>query len=335
MGRISSLFVHRVLACVDARVDTDALLREVGVDPDASADAAVMVRDVDYYEMLERLADEDPRAADLPLRVGARMRCADFGAVGLAMQSAPTLVAGWQRCARYGRFLTSVSTYGVEETPDAADLHLYRAGERRTGLCMSNEATLAGLYAISSEVAAQPFRPQAVFFRHAARTSPDVHEAHFGCPVHFDSDRDALRVAREVLEGPNRLGDESTMRFFDAHLEQELARRSASAPVDVRVRTCIARSLSEGVPTVSEIAAQLGTSGRTLQRQLADVDRTFQGLVDEARRHVAERLLAETDYPLADVAFLTGFSEQSALTRAFRRWTGTTPRAFRLKRRSA
>jgi AraC-like DNA-binding protein len=53
--------------------------------------------------------------------------------------------------------------------------------------------------------------------------------------------------------------------------------------------------------------------------------------VDEARRELAERLLRETEYPLAEVAFLTGFSEQSAFNRAFKRWAGQTPRSFRLE----
>jgi AraC-like DNA-binding protein len=57
---------------------------------------------------------------------------------------------------------------------------------------------------------------------------------------------------------------------------------------------------------------------------------SYQTLVDESRRQLAERLLRKTDFSLAEVAFMTGFSEQSAFTRAFRRWAGQTPRSFRL-----
>ena len=71
-------------------------------------------------------------------------------------------------------------------------------------------------------------------------------------------------------------------------------------------------------------------SGRTLQRRLSDRGYSFQTLVDDSRRELAKRLLKETDYPLAEIAFLTGFSEQSAFTRAFKRWAGQTPRSFRI-----
>ena len=71
-------------------------------------------------------------------------------------------------------------------------------------------------------------------------------------------------------------------------------------------------------------------SGRTLQRRLSERGYSFQTLVDESRRQLAEQLLQQTDYSLAEVAFMTGFSEQSAFTRAFKRWAGQTPRSFRL-----
>ena len=71
-------------------------------------------------------------------------------------------------------------------------------------------------------------------------------------------------------------------------------------------------------------------SGRTLQRRLSEQGYSFQNLVDESRRQLAEQLLQQTDYSLAEVSFMTGFSEQSAFTRAFKRWAGQTPRSFRL-----
>ncbi len=70
-------------------------------------------------------------------------------------------------------------------------------------------------------------------------------------------------------------------------------------------------------------------SARTLQRRLADSGVTYQNLVNQARLELAQSLMGETSYSLAEIAFLTGFSEQSAFTRAFKRWVGKTPGAFR------
>lgn len=97
-----------------------------------------------------------------------------------------------------------------------------------------------------------------------------------------------------------------------------------------RVRRAVTDTLSNGVPTLSAIASEMGLGPRTLQRRLSDSGHSFQGIVDLARKELALRLLRETELCLAEIAFLTGFSEQSGFTRAFKRWAGQTPRSYRL-----
>ncbi len=331
MGQITSLFVHKVIRQVHDSLDRRALLESVGVDPDAAVDPSIMVADTAYYEYLETIARSDPDAIDLPLRVGASMRCDDYGAFGLAWKSAPNLRSSFERGERYARVLTSVALYEVRDADEGVYFHLHREGERRLGLRLSNEATIASSFAISQQVSTGRFQPLAVYFKHRAPPSTAAHERHFGCPVHFGTDRDAILASPECLRAPNRLGDPAIATFFDTHLEQELAKFDDAASLDRRVRIQVSRALSQGIPKVSDIAARLGMSGRTLQRRLSDRGHSFQTLVDESRRELAERLLQETGYPLAEVAFLTGFSEQSAFNRAFKRWAGQTPRSYRIK----
>lgn len=331
MGVVTSLFVHKVAAQVDPSVDRRGLMESVGVDPDAAVDPALMVRDTDYYAFLERIARADSGALDLPLRVGASMRCDEYGALGLAWKSAPNLRGCYDRMERYARVLTSVSSHEVRDAEEGAYLLLHREGDRRLGLRLSNEATIASAASISQQVSTGTFRPLSVYFKHAAPGSTEAHERHFGCPVHFGSGMDALLVSHETLERPNRLGDESIARFFDTHLEEELSKLGDEETLDQRVRIQVSRVLSEGVPKVGDIARDLGMSGRTLQRRLSARGLSFQSVVDEARRQLAERLLRQTSYPLAEVAFLTGFSDQSAFQRAFKRWAGQTPRSYRLR----
>ena len=329
VGQITSLFVHKVVAQVSASLDRSALLRSVGIEPDAPVDPKQMIADSDYYGLLERLAAEDPAVIDLPLRTGASMRCADYGAFGLAFKSALSLRGSFQRSERYARVLTSVASYGIEDTPEGTHAHLFRDGTR-LGLRMSNEATLASILTIGREVSSVALVPLRVAFKHPAPSTTDAHERFFGCPTVFGADRDSLLFPTEVIDAPNQVGDASICQFFDTHLEKELATLEDDAGLDQRVRIQVSQSLSEGVPKISDIAAKLGMSGRTLQRRLSDQGHSFQTLVDESRRQLAERLLKQTEYSLAEIAYLTGFSEQSAFSRAFKRWAGQTPRSYRL-----
>lgn len=309
--------------------DKDALLRTLGLERGGPVDPAHMIEDWEYYDFLERVAEVDTDPVTLPLRVGAAMRCDDYGAFGLAWKSATTLRGSFDRAERYALVLTSVAMYEVEPAPGGAFMHLHREGERRLGLRLSNEATLASIASISREVASGTFRPEEVHIRHPAPDSTAAHEAYFGCPVRFGSGRDALLVSEATLHTPNRLGDPGIVGFFDAHLAAEIDQLDDSIGLVGRVRDLVTASLSGGVPLLSDVAARLAMSGRTLQRRLADEGTSYQELVDDSRHELAKRLLRETDFSLIEVAFMTGFSEQSALTRAFKRWVGRTPGAFR------
>ena len=335
MGQVTALFAWKVAAQLHGSVDRAALLRSVGIDPDAAVDPAQMLAADDYYAFFERAARADPDGAALPLRVGGSMRADEYGAFGLAWKSAPSLSGSYERAERYARVLTSVTRYEVRDAGHDVQMLLHREGERRLGLRLSNEASIASIVAISQQVTTAGFQPAAIHFKHPAPGPAAAHEKHFGCPVHFGADTDSLCVPRQQLLAPNRLGDASIAQFFDAHLETELSQLDDDTGLEQRVRIQVAQCLSEGIPKVSDIAARLNLSGRTLQRRLSDRGVSYQALVDAARRELAERLLKDTGYPLAEIAFLTGFSEQSAFNRAFKRWAGHTPRSYRLKVQSS
>jgi AraC-like DNA-binding protein len=98
--------------------------------------------------------------------------------------------------------------------------------------------------------------------------------------------------------------------------------------VSRRVLHEVARRLNGTAPEVGAVASALAMSPRALQRALKEEGSTFQGILDEARRAVAERELRSPGATAAEVALLLGYSESSAFTRGFRRWTGMTPSAW-------
>ncbi|MBK5968894.1 MULTISPECIES: AraC family transcriptional regulator [Thiorhodovibrio] len=334
MSQLTSLYVYKVVGQASPGVDTADLVKQFGLDPEGPIDPTRMVSSAEYYDFFAALAHRDPNGLALPLRIGAAMRSDDYGAFGLAWKSAPNLRGSFVRAERYGHVLGAAETYSLESTCDGLFFNLDKAGDGRLGMLLSNEASLSAVDTISREVSSRAFVPLAVHFKHVPRGDISVYEAHFGCPVYFESRRDALLVSKESLDAPNRLGDETIVGFFDRHLEQQLASLTQESHLELRVRRAVANLLSEGVPTVSSIASELAMSARTLQRRLSEQGHSFQGVVDMARKDLAQRLLAETDYSLAEVAFLTGFADQSGFTRAFKRWAGQTPRSYRFGART-
>ena len=335
MDEISAMFVHKIVNVAAGNgTENGSKRREwfgsVGLDPDAEVDPRHMVSDSDYYNLCERIARESELGMSLPLKAGGAVCCDDYGAFGLAWKSAINLRGSYERAERYARVLSSVAFFEVVPEGEKTYLTMHWEGERSLGLRVSNEQTVAEVVQLSREVSPGDFAPEAVYFKHLSPGSTAAHEEYFGCPVHFGADRDGFLVSESSLNLPNRLGDPAISQFFDAHMEKELRELSDENGLDKRVKIQISQALSEGVPTVTDVALRLGMSGRTLQRRLADQDLSFKTLVDESRRELAERLLRETDYALNEIAFLTGFSEQSAFNRAFKRWAGQTPRSYRL-----
>ncbi len=177
-----------------------------------------------------------------------------------------------------------------------------------------------------------PFAPVAAFIQHPMPRTKVHHENFLGCPVTFDAPQDALLFTPDSLEHPNQLGDEGISQYLVSHLDADLLDVKDEGPLVTQVKDVIAQSLSEGAPKMADIARQMGLSVRSFHRRLSDHGVSFQSLTEETRRELAEGLLRDDAYSPAEVAFLTGFSEQSSFTRAFKRWVGLTPATYRKHR---
>ena len=280
MGYVTAIFARRMIQAAGESVDGSAMLRSVGLDPDEPLDVAERISDEAYYDLLERIASEMDPAHELPLRVGPLMRPDDYGALGLAWKSAPTVRSSLERVERYCRLWTDNLTYEICDHDRGVDFIVHRFGERRLGMKLSNEATLASATSLIRQTSSPRFRPLAVSLKHAAPRSISAHERYFGCPVHFGSDRDALSISGEVLERSNRLADDGISRFLLSHLDAEIESLGAETPIESLVEREVSRSLSEGIPRMADVARRLAMSESTLHRRLSERGDSFKSLVD-------------------------------------------------------
>ena len=334
MGWISTVFVHKALDAAVAleSVDSDvrmALFESVGIDPSAPVDPGAMISDGDFFGLLERIAELDDRGRSVPIQMGASMSCDDYGAFGLAFKSAPDLLGSYARVERYGKVVTSIANFRVERSGTSVFMEVIQGRDRRLGLKMTNELALAAAMSISREVSANDFTPVAVHLMSDRPADDSAYRDHFCCPIHFGADRDALEVSATVASRANRLSDDGMSKFFETHLDTQLGQINDTSELERHIVDQIGEALSEGVPTLAEVAGRLGMRTRTLQRRLSADGLAYQDLVLDARKTLSEQLPRRTDYALAESAILTEFSNQSAFTRAFNRWHGQTPANYR------
>lgn len=324
--QVSSLFAAKAVAQADPQ-QAERALAKVGLPRAMLADPASRVLVDQHHALFTALAESERPEIGFHMRTSASMRCDDFGTLGLTMRSAPTLRSSIERLERYARLFNAYSLFDFEEFEGEAWWTNARTAAN-DGARLSNEAALGTFVALWRDANGEEFAPARVQFMHQPVGSLAPLEAHFRCPVTYGAAVDAIVIRRADLDRPNRVGDRHIWDFLRRHLEESLG-LTMEDRIDREVVVHVAKTLSEGVPRLEDVARHLGIGSRTLQRRLSELGLSYQSLVEEARREVALRLVAQGRQSLIEVAFLTGFAEQSSFTRAFKRWSGQTPRAFR------
>ena len=314
-------------ALLAARVDADALLREAGIAPEQLSDpqARLPVAQTTRLWKLAVAATGDPAFG---LRVAREVQPTTFHALGYALAASATLGEAFGRAARYCRIVT-----------DAGELALEAVGEECHVLLRSvigesapaEEATdaFAALQARTARaLAGRSVLPLRVELRRSRPADTAPYERAFHAPVRFAAADNRLVFAATDFSRPLEGANPELARLNEGLAAQQLARLDA-ADLPARLRALMIERLPDGEPTAAALAAALHLSLRSLQRKLAERGLRYEGLLDDTRRELAQAHLRDPRLSLNETAFLLGFSDASSFTRAFRRWTGLTPSAWR------
>lgn len=169
----------------------------------------------------------------------------------------------------------------------------------------------------------------AVRLRDAAPADLEPLTRTFAAPIVFGAEADALVFPRAILGLPVHGADPGLARTLLPQLEHELRGRGGDAAFVAELRGQVQALLGEGDALAGAVARALGTSERTMQRRLRQAGTSLREVVDAVRRDTALTQLGRPEATVTDIAFMLGFSDLSAFSRAFRRWTGASPSAYR------
>lgn len=319
-----------------------SLLREHGVDPlPLVAEFGLTLAHFDQpeymlpYEERSRLLVRCAAAAGCPhfgLLVGQRAGLSSFGLVGFLMQSAPDVRAAIDAVVRYFPLHNPNATTELVE-----DGRYVRFGHT----ILSHEA--AGREHIVDLSAAIMFNAMAVLCGHGgapvevrlARERPQdtgPYQRFFQAPLVFDATDTGLTIAASWLDRPLSTADP----LLHLMMRERIAELASQVGEDVasQLRRLLPSQLAARGASVTDAARSLGIGVRTLNRRLADSGTSFAELRNEARYAMARQLLGGTAMPVGEIATRLGYANASALTCAFRRWSGMGPSQWRASTRS-
>jgi AraC-like DNA-binding protein len=308
-------------------LDPQQLMDELGIRPetlrDVRARVASQLADVAFAKATELI----PNPA-FALSAGECWHPSNLGTMGFAWLSSRTLHTGLKRMERFSRILgTDFSYHLIEEPAGLWFVHDHGRGEDPVGYPMT-DFTLSILMTMCRTNFGHHLNATEVQLRRPHPENPAPWQDLFGCKVIFEADRDCFMLDRETVNKPLPSANIPLANTFDSILAEQMASFVDSDLIS-RSKAYLLRELTSGTPSAQELASALGMSQRSFQRKLGELGLTYQKVLDEIRHELARRYLDDQSKSVTEIAFLLGFSEQSAFTRAFRHWSGMSPSIYR------
>ncbi len=306
--------------------DPDLLFRKAGIAPELlnKPEARVSCAKMNHlWEDAIRLTCDPCLAID----AGKHWHPSYLHALGYAWLAGKNLADSLERFSRYSRIISDSTeirlskeygefTIGVHNHPDGPHHPARRI------------ATLSVMIEMCRLNAGSDLNPTKVCFKNTYPGCLEKFRKNFRCDVIFDTGQDSMTlksidVYRELPSANKHLAEINDQIIVN-YLEK-LDRKS----IKDQVKSQILKVLSSGKVTDDRIAKNLSLSVRSLQRKLRQEGSTFRSLLDNTRMELSQKYIKDPDTRLEELAFLTGFSEYSSFSRAFKRWTGSSPSEYR------
>ena len=312
----------------DYTVDSKDLFSEIGIDtrqfsvPGARFPVATMGR---LWEAAA-VASDDPY---IGLNVGRRVKPSDFYVLGHAWMASATLEGAFGRLCRYRKVLSTL--HGILELVSVGDQFEFRSFYPAGAVSPPREARdggYAAFFSICDAVTSEAVRPIRASLIVPPEYASDRYETLFECPISYGSDQNILVYSAADLESQLSGWAPDVADAVDRITEHYIDTLDESQ-VSTTVRSLLVKLLPAGRTDQETVASRLYRSTSTLQRQLNAEGTSYREVLESTRKVLAEQYLKEGGMSKAEIAFLVGFADQSNFSRAFKRWMGVSPSAYR------
>jgi AraC-like DNA-binding protein len=310
-------------AAIERGASRSALLEASGVDPDELDDHDNRIALATHMKLVRAAKSlcADPAFA---LHHGDRVNLAEVSVVGLLGYACETVMDAFVQLQRYSRLIMDLDL-GVAErfqlVPDEAGLWLVDRRPQPNEYPELTEGTFAQMV--------NGVRRLEVQVTHEDPGYRAEYERIFKAPVTFESGRNALRIDPAWLS--HRVAQQPRYVFsvLSRHADELLARLDSETSARARAEKIILSILHTGDAAMPAVAKQMGCSRDTLYRRLKAEGVSFAIVLDELRRRLALDYVGGGKVSINEAAYLAGFADPASFSRAFKRWTGKSPRAFR------
>ncbi len=311
----------------DYEVDPAPIFEGAGIELDVKPSPQLRYTLTQMRKLWE-LAIEATGDDGIGLKTGWHVRPANLYAFGYSFVSSKTLLGALQRLCRYHKVLSTASfEIELRETADAYALSTTFPEEANAPPRQGIDTGMTALLRLCEIAAEEYIYPTKVELVCDSSVHPEAYREALRAPITFDApvgtfyfDKERMR---KHLPGDTPDVAKATDKIVEQYIETLDPHKVAS-----QVRRLLVDLLPAGKGNQDQIAKRLNRSSSTLQRQLQSEGLSYRNVLEGTRRSLAEEYLRDRKQSHAQIAYQLGFSDQSNFSRAFKRWTGTSPREF-------
>lgn len=304
------------------------VLRHAGLPSALFDQEKIRVSTEGLFALYRGIGQASPDPA-IGLRLGTEPRIERYDPIAIAAVSARSLRDALGRLARYKQLVCPEELSVVERGDECrAQFRWLLAQETEPPVLV--DVCFARVLDIARRGTGEHVTPRRVELR-GSPGEREMYEAHFGCPAKFDARQNTLVFAKADIDRPFLTHNPDLFATIAPQLEAELKQALASRAIGERVKGVLKPLLAGRRPGIEDVARELGTSPRTLQRRIAQDGATFQQLLQQARRELARHYLLHSSLELNETAYLLGYEDAHSFFRAFHEWEGSPPGEWRAR----
>lgn len=310
-----------------------------GAEPDriyqiAGFDASIMTKPgaripLDQFKTVWDTLEDELQDPDLGLHVGETVFYFPGHILFLLMLNSPTMRGAMEKFCGYFDLMADFTSPHFSTDNNLAAIAIQFQPFEFSPTRNVNEGILSAYASVLNRISEKRILFDGVYFVHSRPKNITEHQRIFRAPLFFNQKENKLVFHHKYLELPVLLSNKEILETLERMARKLQEKIYSSGPWSEKVTQAIMNRLEKEKTEIELIARELAVSSRNLQNKLKEEGTTYQKLLDNVRKEQAIYLLENENFPINEIGFLLGYSEQSVFSRAFKRWVGCTPGQYR------
>lgn len=321
--RLSTMLARRL---EDRAISPQAVFRQAGLPVGILTQEKVLLTTEEFFALYRAIAEvgSDPT---IGLKLGTEDRMERYDPIAIAAVSTRSLRDAIGRIGRYKQLTCPEKIDLVERANESAVRFTWLLAHEEEP-AMLVDVCFAWILSIARRGTGRPIHPKRVEFQRP-EAHRAIYEKHFQCPIKFKAAKNVLVFNKADMDAAFLTYNADLLAAVAPQLEAELKQQLEEKSFREQVKGTLKRLLAGERPAIEHVARELRLSKRTLQRRLTEDGITFQELMEEARRELAQHYLLHSSLELNETAYLLGYEDANSFFRAFHEWEGTSPGQWR------